>query len=367
MSKRRRGASTNVLAILLSILAVLLIILIVLIVIQKNSEKSKKPANNTNATTAASATIEATSQTKEPETTASVETSAANQLPTVSEQANADATKATEEATTAASSSNTETTAPTEQTTTAAAVKVEIPEKNAGQWDLSTLDTKTTPYGNSPDQTTEAGIPTGVFWYMNKWGKYNADFISEMGIKYNNGETTEKVIYLTMDCGFDNEHTGPILDILKEKNVKATFFVTSMFYDARPDLVKRMIDEGHKVGCHTINHFDMTTLSIEKQTEEIMDVVNKLKRDFNYDCTLFRFPQGNFSDQCLALVDNLGLKSVFWSYAYNDYSAQQPEVQPSYEKAVKYLHPGAIYLLHASSSTNRAFLADWIDSARNAG
>lgn len=241
------------------------------------------------------------------------------------------------------------------------------PEKVDGKWDLAALPNKETPFGNDRDQVTDKGIPTGVFWYGRQWGKYNVDFISDIGIKYNNGETTEKVIYLTMDCGFDNEHTGPILDILKEKNVKATFFVTSMFYDARPDLIKRMIDEGHRIGSHSINHKNMTTLSLEQQEKEIMDVVNKLKRDYNYDCKLFRFPEGLFSDQCLALVDNLGLKTVFWSYAYGDYSAVQPEVKPSYEAAVKYLHPGAIYLLHASSSTNRAFLGDWIDAARAAG
>ena len=111
----------------------------------------------------------------------------------------------------------------------------------------------------------------------------------------------------------------------------------------------------------------MATLDLETQKEEIMDVVNKLKKDFNYDCRLFRFPEGEFSARSLALVDNLGMKSVFWTYAYNDFSTTQPPVQESYEKAVKYLHPGAIYLLHASSSTNRAFLADWIDAAREKG
>ncbi len=235
----------------------------------------------------------------------------------------------------------------------------ELPPQVMGKWDLSTLSNEKTPFGNNPNDRDENGVPVGVYWYKNKWGKYHVDFISE--------RTNEKVLYLTMDCGFDNPETEKILDILKEKDVKATFFVTSMFYDARPDLIKRMIDEGHRIGSHSINHKNMPDLSLETQRKEIMDVVDKLKKDYNYDCRLFRFPEGMFSDQSLALVDNLGLKSVFWSYAYNDYSATQPEVQPSYEKAVKYLHPGAIYLLHASSSTNRAFLADWIDEARRQG
>lgn len=242
-----------------------------------------------------------------------------------------------------------------------------LPEQTFGKWDLSTLPNDLTPFGNKPDDVTDDGIPSGCFWYTNKWGQYNVDFLSDSSIAYSKGESTTKDIYLTMDCGFDNEHTGPILDILKEKNVKATFFVTSIFYDARPDLIKRMIDEGHRIGCHSVTHRNMPELDLETQKNEIMDVVDKLKKDYNYDCRLFRFPEGMFSDQSLALVDNLGMKSVFWSYAYNDFSQTQPPVQESYEKAVKYLHPGAIYLLHASSSTNRAFLADWIDATRAAG
>lgn len=335
--KRRRNRNSGgntaiiVLALLLGVAIVLLGVLIL------TNLKKKNNSTNTVPTTAAVVT---TAPTTEQQSTADGETTTGN-----------------------------ETTGNGETTSASTVIETtgELPSQSFGKWDLATLDVTTVPYGNNADDQTAAGIPQGVFWYTTKYGMYNVDFISDIGVAYNKGQSTDNRIYLTMDCGFDNEHTGPILDILKEKNVKATFFVTSMFYDARPDLIKRMIDEGHRIGSHTINHYDMTTLSIEKQTEEIMDVVNKLKKDFNYDCRLFRFPTGNFSHETLALVENLGLKSVFWSYAYNDYSATQPEVQPSYEKAVKYLHPGAIYLLHASSSTNRAFLGDWIDAARAKG
>jgi len=235
----------------------------------------------------------------------------------------------------------------------------QLPAKVYGNWDLSTLDATMTGFGNNPDQQDEKGIPQGVYWYDSQWGQYGVDFISE--------RTDEKVIYLTMDCGFDNPDTELILDILKEKNVKATFFVTSMFYDARPDLIERMINEGHRIGSHSIHHYDMTTLDIETQTNEIMDVVNKLKADYNYDCRLFRFPQGKFSAQSLALVDNLGLKSVFWSFAYGDYTDPQPDPTESLQHCCKYIHPGGIYLLHASSSTNRQIIGAWIDNVRAQG
>lgn len=337
--RRRRRRNNNVFIIVSLVLGIVILVLLILLLTTLNGKNNKpKPLNN-------STSIEQQSQTKE-DATKDNTTEPDTKVP------------ATEDA------SETEE-APTQEETNSP--QETLPEKNYGKWNLTELPTDEIPFGNDKDQVTAAGIPTGVFWYGNKWGQYKVDFISEMGKKYNEGQTTEKVIYLTMDCGFDNEHTGPILDILKEKNVKATFFVTTMFYDARPDLIQRMINEGHRIGSHSINHKNMTKLSLEEQEKEIMDVVNKLKKDYNYDCRLFRYPEGLFSEQSLGLVENLGLKSVFWSYAYNDYSTTQPEVQPSLDAAVKYLHPGAIYLLHASSSTNRAFLGQWIDAARAAG
>lgn len=325
MRRNGRKNRTATLIVLIIILVIALVGLVVLLFRDKKSDNGNDKNNN------------ATNNTK------------------VTAESETDTTPAQTEAPTAAASEP-----PTEAPTAAPVVE-------PGNWDLSALPNDKTPYGNNPDDRIECGIPSGILWYQNKWGQFNVDFISQKGIDYKDGKTTEKVVYLTMDCGFDSPHYEPILDILKEKKVKATFFVTSMFYDARPDLVERMIKEGHNVGSHSINHKDMTTLSIEEQKTEIMDVVNRLKKDFNYTCTMFRFPEGVFSDQCLGVVNNLGLKAVFWSYAYNDFASEQPPVKESLDKAVKYLHPGAIYLLHASSSTNRAFLGDWIDAARNAG
>ncbi len=339
-----KGTKKNLLNYILAAVAVLLLIMLIILIVQL----VKKNNNDPKPTPAQSSADQTLLQPSSSETGAQTE----------------EVTQGTSEM---------ETDAPTETTTDATTTATEsteptvMPSQSFGKWSLDELPNDDTPYGNSLDDVDENGIPNGVFWYTAKWGQYNVDFVSDIGQAVHKKQSTEKTIYLTMDCGFDNDHTGPILDILKEKNVKATFFVTTMFYDARPDLIKRMIDEGHRIGSHSINHKHITTLSIEEQTNEIMDVVNKLKKDYNYDCRLFRFPEGMFSDRSLALVENLGLKSVFWTYAYNDYSATQPDVQPSYDKAVKYLHPGAIYLLHASSSTNRAFLGDWIDAARNKG
>ena len=227
-------------------------------------------------------------------------------------------------------------------------------------WDLDTLDTTEYSFGYTSARD-ENNVPSDWAYYERLWGEFNVDWIQD---------TDQNIIYLTMDEGYPNDTTNAILDVLEEKNVKATFFLTKMFLDGgeqNNQQIQRMLDLGCVLGNHSCTHPDMPSLSIADQTAEIMGVDEIVKERFNYDLKLFRFPEGRYSAQSLGLVDNLGYKTVFWSYAYNDYSDNQPPVQESYEKAVAALHPGAVYLLHANSTTNAAFLADWIDAARDAG
>ena len=231
-------------------------------------------------------------------------------------------------------------------------------KKNRTDWDLSELSDESFDFGYSQSNRDERNVPTDWDYYEAKWGEFNVDWIQD---------TSKNVIYLTMDEGFENDTTAGILDVLKEKDVKAVFFLTKYFVDEMPDMVQRMIDEGHQLGNHTCTHPRMPSLSVEEQTDQIMTLQNLVKDKFGYDMKYFRFPEGAYSAQSLGLVNNLGLKTVFWSYAYNDYSDEQPPVDESLEKAIDACHPGAIYLLHASSTTNAAFLADWIDACREMG
>ena len=232
------------------------------------------------------------------------------------------------------------------------------PEETEAAWNLDELPNDLLPYGYVRENRDASNVPTDVFWYESQWGQFNVDWIQDTG---------QNVIYLTMDDGFANESTAQILDILQEKDVKALFFVTKNFVDGMPEIVQRMIDEGHQLGNHTCTHPRMPDLSIEEQTAEIMNLQNLVQEQYGYEMKYFRFPEGAFSERSLGLVNNLGLKAVFWSYAYNDYSEEQPPVEESLWKAVGELHPGAVYLLHASSTTNAAFLADWIDECRSRG
>lgn len=178
----------------------------------------------------------------------------------------------------------------------------------------------------------------------------------------------EKSICLTFDEGYENGYTPSILDTLKEKNVKAIFFVTYDFAKDNPNLIKRMIDEGHIVGNHTYRHYTMDEVSVETATEEIMYLHNYIKENFDYEMTLFRFPKGEFSQSTLALAQSLGYKSVFWSFAYADWDTQnQISTDEAYETVTNYFHSGEIMLLHAVSSTNAEILSSVIDEAEKQG
>lgn len=207
----------------------------------------------------------------------------------------------------------------------------------------------------------EYNRPTDTLSFNEKYKNYTADFVIP---------TTEKKIYLTLDEGYEYGCTPDILKTLKEKNVKAVFFVTQPYAESQPDYIRQMIDEGHILGNHSVTHpsAGIPSLSVDKQTQEVMGLHDYIKQNYDYDMYLFRFPAGKFSEQSLAVLNNCGYRSVFWSFAYLDYDVEnQPNEQESLQKMIDKLHPGAIYLLHAESWTNTKVLGQFIDKAREAG
>lgn len=229
------------------------------------------------------------------------------------------------------------------------------------QIDLNGLDTTCLDWGQGGD-LDEYNRPAGCMQYQEKYGMYNAYFIKD--------EPEKKVIYLTMDEGYEYGCSSRILDTLKEKNVHVVFFVTKAYAKQNPDLVRRMIDEGHEVGNHSVTHpaAGLPSQDIETQTNEINENHRYIKEQFGFDMHLFRYPAGKFSQQSIALINNLNYKSVFWSFAYLDYDVEnQPDPAESLQKIMSKLHPGAIYLLHAESETNTQILGDFIDQARAQG
>ena len=196
---------------------------------------------------------------------------------------------------------------------------------------------------------TEGKPPTGNA-SAEELKKYNAYFI---------GDTTQNTIYLTFDCGYENGNTEPILDALKKHDVKATFFVVGNFLETSPEIVKRMIAEGHTVGNHTYHHLDMSSISsMDAFKKETQDVENLFEQITGTPITKFyRPPQGKYNIENLKMAQELGYHTFFWSLAYVDwYQDQQPTKEEAFKKLLGRIHPGAIVLLHSTSSTNAAIL-----------
>lgn len=178
----------------------------------------------------------------------------------------------------------------------------------------------------------------------------------------------EKVIYLTFDCGYENGCTEKILDTLKAKNVPAAFFVTLPHVKSCPELIARMINEGHTVGNHSVNHPNFSTISRTEMVNEIEELDNYLRVNFGYSAPFFRFPEGACSESALDLVQNVGFKSVFWSSAYADWDVENPKgKQYAFDTVTGRLHPGCVLLLHAVSPDNAEALGDIIDYALKEG
>lgn len=177
--------------------------------------------------------------------------------------------------------------------------------------------------------------------------------------------STDKRMYLTFDCGYEYKNlTDDILDTLKEKNVKAAFFVTLSYIKSNPDKVERMIKEGHIVGNHSATHPVFPDISRTKMADELYKVDEYLQKHFNYKSDYFRFPTGAYSENALELVTSVGYKSIFWSVAHGDYDTEkQPTVKATFDTVTGRFHSGAVILLHAISQSNTDALSDIIDEA----
>ena len=195
------------------------------------------------------------------------------------------------------------------------------------------------------------------------------EILAKYGAVYR-GDETRKVCYLTFDCGYEKGSTGRILDTLKEKKVPGTFFLTGSYIRSEPELVARMLDEGHVVGNHTNTHPVMPDLSVDEVLDELTQVEKSFREAFPdaADMLYFRPPTGACTEWLFKIAAKLGYRTVLWSYGYYDWSEYW---QPTYEEGLASvksgLHPGCVYLLHAESATNADILPEFIDWIRAQG
>lgn len=180
---------------------------------------------------------------------------------------------------------------------------------------------------------------------------------------------SEKKMYITFDCGYENGFTADMLDVLKEENVHAAFFVTQTFIRDNIELVKRMKEEGHLVCNHTVTHPAMPSKTIEEQKNELLKCENYMKEATGYDMDLFfRPPCGEYSERTLQMAMDLGYTTVFWSMAYLDYDVNnQPTAEHVIEHFGKYHHPGAIPLMHNVSKANHDALKSVLELLKSEG
>lgn len=200
-------------------------------------------------------------------------------------------------------------------------------------------------------------------------GNASPAYLKDFNAYYIN-ETEEKVIYLTFDCGFENGNTPKILDALKKHKAPATFFIVGNFMETSPDLVKRMVEEGHTVGNHTYHHPDMSAISEQAAFQKELDSLAALYQETTGQelPKYYRPPQGKYSRENLQQAHALGYTTVFWSLAYVDwYVDNQPTAEQAYAKLLPRIHDGAIVLLHSTSKTNADILDDLLTKWEDMG
>ena len=206
----------------------------------------------------------------------------------------------------------------------------------------------------------EGSAPVGTAG-MEQLRQYDAAYL---------GDTREKVLYLTFDAGYENGCTEQVLDTLKKHQVSAAFFLVGNYIERNADLVRRMVEEGHIVGNHTMHHYDMSKLS-QKETfsKELTDLEDLFRQTTGKELPKFyRPPQGVYSQDNLKMAKELGYKTVFWSLAYVDWlNDKQPTREEAFRKLLPRTHNGAVVLLHSTSKTNAEILDDLLTQWENLG
>lgn len=242
-------------------------------------------------------------------------------------------------------------------------------EQAAGE--EQTEETTETESKEQTEETTETAASAECNWGLSfqqegyaPIGNATAEYLKQYQGYYIDAKASkEKKIYLTFDSGYENGYTEKILDVLKKEEVPAAFFLVGNYIQDNPEIVKRMEEEGHIVGNHTMHHPDMAAIA-EKESfqKELSDLEEEYKKVTGKEMQKFyRPPQGKYSENNLKQAAEMGYTTVFWSLAYVDwYENEQPAREDALNILNKRIHPGAIVLLHSTSKTNSEILEELI-------
>ena len=209
---------------------------------------------------------------------------------------------------------------------------------------------------------TQPPIPP-EYSYVEKYGGYFLD--------HDHGDNCDdKVIYLTFDAGYENGNVAKVLDILKKHDATGCFFILSHLVESNTDLVKRMFDEGHTVGNHTMKHKNMAKYGNEETFQTELGGLETLTKELTGHelAKVYRPPEGSFSEENMKIVSEMGYKTIFWSFAYADWdNDKQPDPDSSLQKLLDHTHNGEILLLHPTSATNAAILDQYLTELEKQG
>lgn len=199
-------------------------------------------------------------------------------------------------------------------------------------------------------------------------GNETAEYLLDFSAYYH-GDTDEKIIYLTFDAGYENGYTAGILDVLQKTETPAAFFLLGTYIRDYPELIMRMVNEGHTVSNHSMNHPDMTSVSAERFQDELHEPEGIFKEITGQEMPKFyRPPSGKYSTTNLETLEEMGYVTLFWSLAYVDwYDNDQPTKDQAFSKLIPRIHPGAILLLHNTSQTNAEILEELIAEYKSMG
>ena len=244
------------------------------------------------------------------------------------------------------------------------AISITIIGKNQYKTNNNTITTSTTALSN---KKIGWGIKRVENHAQPDLGKINKELIDKYkGIAM--GSNEKKYVYLTFDEGYEAGYTPKILQVLKENNVTATFFLTAHYVNTQENLVKEMIENKHIVGNHTVNHKSMSDLTDEKVKEEVMNLHTAVYQKFGYEMKYIRPPKGEFSERTIDITNGLGYKTVMWSFAYDDWDEnKQGREDYAKKKILDNVHPGAVILLHGNSKDNTNVLDYCIKEIKNMG
>ena len=227
--------------------------------------------------------------------------------------------------------------------------------------------------------TSTAASSDGCGWYLKRSGNLrpgfpaDAESVSDNGGYYIDealGDDSEvRRIYLTFDVGYENGNVSKILDVMRDENITGAFFILSNLLAKNPELVRRMRSEGHLVCNHTAHHKDLTACDRSTVERELCELADAYRDLIGEDMPpYFRFPEGKYTVDAVRTVNELGYKSIFWSFGYEDWdNSKQPSEDYAIKKILSNTHNGAVILLHPTSATNAAIMRTLIREWRNMG